>query len=151
MMSSPVFDPSAQVPRYYFDTDPERPLLTLTLEPDGEVLHLFWSGNTEVTAVQRAAFSILEAVRDWRPHLILNDGGQGVGDWQELVPWLAFELAPKIAEEGVRAVAFLPPASAAGRLAMHSLTGEAPPSFLPLRMFLTETEGRAWLAGFLPG
>ncbi len=148
MMSLPALDPAASAPRYHYDRDPERPLLTLTLEPGGEILHLLWSGNTEVTAVQRAASSILAAVRAWRPRLILNDGGQGVGDWQDLVPWLAFELAPQIAAEGVRAVAFLPPASAVGRLAMHSLSGEAPPTLLPLRLFATEAEGRAWLAGF---
>lgn len=141
--------PAAPTPRYFFDRSPETPLLTLSLEPGSGVLHLRWAGETDVDAVKRAAASILAAVHDWRPRGILNDGGQGTGDWQELVPWLAYELASQVAEGGVRAAAFLPPASAAGTLAMRSLAGEAPPSVLPIRLFKTEAEARAWLGEVL--
>ncbi|MBC7448420.1 MAG: hypothetical protein H7330_10210 [Hymenobacteraceae bacterium] len=140
---------AAPAPRYFYAESGEHPLLTLTMEPAGGLLHLLWSGDTDAATVKHGAGSILDAVRDWHPSLILNDGGQGAGDWQDLVPWLAFELAPQIAAGGVRAAAFLPPASAAGQLAMHTLTGEAPAGVLPLRLFATEREARAWLAQFV--
>ncbi len=145
--SAPGFSPTPSV-RYVFEGNLQEPLLILSFEPATDLLYLRWSGATDEAAVKRGAASILEAARDWQARLILNDGGQGLGDWQELVPWLAFELAPQVAAAGIRAVAFLPPASVAGTLAMHTLTEEAPAGVLPMRLFTTEAEARTWLKAY---
>lgn len=122
----------------------------MSIEEGGQLLVGRWVGHctpdTVVTGM-RAAIELL-TVNPCRA--ILSDGSCATGDWSDLVPWMQYDMLPRLIATGVRYVANVRSSDPAGRLA-HQQYAQHAAQYLTIRLFDQLEPARIWLREMLAG
>jgi hypothetical protein len=75
---------------------------------------------------------------------ILSDGSAATGDWSDLVPWMQYDMLPRLVSSGVRYIANVRSLDPAGRLA-HQAYASYAAQYLTIRLFDDPQTARVWL------
>jgi hypothetical protein len=117
--------------------------ITITYDPAQECLLVTWQGTHPGWSALPYCEEILAHVRATGCSRILNDGSQDEDEWGELVGWLTADFFPRLAANGVQAVAWVKPA----RLAAHATVNRVVQavSYLSIVLFEDVEAAYVWL------
>jgi hypothetical protein len=85
----------------------DTPSFTIEYDPAQRCLCTTWRGTHDAVAALVHCNSLLDYVRHTRAHWLLNDSSQSLDGWQEVAQWLGLNYFPRLAEAGIRAVAWV--------------------------------------------
>lgn len=69
---------------------------------NGELLTLKWTGQQDLASVKRGGEQLLVLMRELDVHVVLNDDSDTVGTWMSAIPWIVFNLIPRVRKFGLR-------------------------------------------------
>ena len=81
---------------------------------------------------------------------VINDKSCATGDWTDAMPWLEYEWLPQTVANGLKAMAYVVSADMYTYMAGFDFY-QRMREVLPLRLFSTVEEARAWLVDLAAG
>ncbi len=109
-----------------------------------------WVGHCTPEAVAKGMHIALDLLALHPCRAILSDGSGATGDWSDLVPWMQYDMLPRLVELGVQLVANVRSPDPAGRLA-HQEYARFAAQYLQIRLFDDPQSAREWLRQELVG
>lgn len=123
-------------------------LVSVSIEENGRLLVGRWHGHCTAEMVQYGMLRMLPTLERYRCVAVLSDGSAASGDWSELLPWMQYELLPRVVRAGVRFAANVRGENPASRLA-HQEYAHRAGRYLGMRLFDDTATARAWLQQML--
>ena len=123
----------------------------MPIEEDGQLLVGRWSGYCTSEAIQesvRLGMEMITMSTKQPPRAVLSDGSAAMGDWLDLVPWMQYDLMPRLIQAGIQFIANVRSADPAGRLA-HQDYARVAAQYLKIRLFDDAASARQWLQQML--
>ncbi len=117
----------------------------MSLEEGGQLLVGRWVGDFDAEKVEAAIHVTLNMIPPGlQCRAVLTDGSGATGDWSELVPWMQYDMLPRLVELGVNLVAKVRSADPSARLA-HQDYARFAARYISIRLFDDPHSARAWL------
>ena len=120
----------------------------MSIEEGGQLLVGRWVGDFNAEKVEAAIRVSLDMVPLGPCRAVLTDGSGATGDWSELVPWMQYDMLPRLVELGVNLVAKVRSADPSARLA-HQDYARFAARYISIRLFDDPHSARTWLRQML--
>lgn len=122
----------------------------MTIEENRQLLVGRWVGHCTPDAVVTGMRTALDMLTLYPCRAVLSDGSGATGDWSDLVPWMQYDMLPRLVEAGVRFIANVRSPDPAGRLA-HQDYARFASQYLRIRLFDEPRSAHDWLRQELSG
>ncbi len=116
----------------------------MNIEEHGQLLVGRWVGHCTPDAVVKGMRVAHEMLTLQPCPAILSDGSAAVGDWSDLIPWMQYDMLPRLVETGVRFIANVRSPDPASRIA-HQNYAQFASRYLTIRLFDEPGQAREWL------
>ena len=116
----------------------------ITIEESSELLVGRWLGHCTPETVVTGMSLALRLLSHYPCRAVLSDGSGATGDWSDLVPWMQYDMLPRLVEAGVQFIANVRSPDPAGRLAHQEYARHAA-QHLTIRLFDEPQSAREWL------
>lgn len=85
----------------------DTPSFTIEYDPALRCLCTTWRGTHDPVATLMRCNQLLDYARHTQARWVLNDSSQSLDGWQEVAQWLGLNYFPRLADAGIRAVAWV--------------------------------------------
>jgi len=139
--------PSVQINSLSYQTLVQKAFIELALHPENKWLYANWIGTPTIEQVKEGLEDILTAFKEHHIHYLLNDNRQLTGTWSGAMEWIVEDWAPRAAQSGWKAVAFIYSPDVFAQFSVDSLmvAGDAETSAVAQKSFRGIQEAIDWL------
>lgn len=126
----------------------DTPDCTIQHDTEHNWLVVTWVGIQSVPTAQARCVEITAYARATGSTKMLNDGSDDGAGWLALAPWVARVFLPRLATQGVAAVAWVSPHNLRAQVCMHEVL--AARTYPDVAAFRELEEAYAWLCKVTP-
>lgn len=118
--------------------------LTIHYDEQNKWLYNDWTGYVTPENVKQGGLAVLDAIKQHRTALGLNDNRNLVGRWDDALAWIEQEWIPAAAEAGLRYYAHVVDADSFAAASSADMLNRVQGRF-QMRIFQNMTDAREWL------
>ena len=122
----------------------EEDYISIEYDAAGKWLYVDWKGYQTEISVRSGCQQMLEALRHFSCHCVLNDNTRVIGIWTPAAAWVGSEWLPQMIGNGLERFAWVYSSSILSQVSTDEALRHAPP-YKGIRTFYNIELAKAWL------